>query len=112
VLKSWRKPPAIKEAVLPLSRVALLYHTDLSVTIVRAAEAAARSLSLTTHVLSVSGVPDFENVFELARKDRAGAIQVLPSAWFNTQRAQIIELAAGIDCPRSMSSATTCRMVG
>jgi len=84
----------LKEALPRLSRVALLYYTDISSAIVGAAEVAAHSLGLTTRVYGVSGVADFQKVFEGASKERVGAIQVLPSPWFNGQRALLIDLAA------------------
>jgi putative ABC transport system substrate-binding protein len=39
-------------------------------------------------------VAEFENAFKSARNERAGAILVLPSPYFDAQRARLIELAA------------------
>ena len=88
----------LKEAVPNLSRIALFYRSD-SDAILTAAETAARSLGLTARVLSVAGVAEFENAFKLARSERAGAIHVLPSPYFDTFRAHLIELAAQYRLP-------------
>jgi len=89
----------LKEAIHNLSRVVLLHFTPYTPTVVTAAETAARSLGLTTRTLSVAGVAEFENAFKVARSERAGAIHVLPSPYFNAQRARLIELAAKYRLP-------------
>jgi putative ABC transport system substrate-binding protein len=88
----------LKEAVPNLSRVALFHRPD-SDAILTAAETAARSLGLTTLTLSVAGVAEFENAFKMARSERAGAIHVLPTPYFYTYRARLIELAAQYRLP-------------
>jgi putative ABC transport system substrate-binding protein len=89
----------LKEAIPNLSRVVLLHFTAYTPAVVTAAETAARSLGLTTRTLSVAGVAEFENAFKVARSERAGAIHVLPSPYFNAQRARLIKLAAQYRLP-------------
>jgi putative ABC transport system substrate-binding protein len=84
----------LKEALPNVSRVALLNHPDISSPILTAAETAARRLGLTVSTFRVSGVTEFESAFKAARAERAGAIHVLPSPYFNANRLQLIELAA------------------
>ncbi len=88
----------LKEAVPNLARVALLHHPD-SGPVLTAAESAARSLGLTVRTINVGGVAEFENAVKVARSERVGAIQVLPSPIFNVQRARLIELAAQYRLP-------------
>jgi putative ABC transport system substrate-binding protein len=89
----------LKEAVPNLSRVALLQYTTLPGAVLTAAETAARSLGLTTRTLKVAEVAELENAFKAAQSERVGAIQVLPSPFFNAQRARLIELAARYRLP-------------
>lgn len=89
----------LKEATPNLSRVALLDYAGNPPAVRMAAEAAAQSLGLTPSTFIVAGPSEFENAFKAARKVRAGAIHVLPSAYFNAQRSQLIELAARYRLP-------------
>jgi putative ABC transport system substrate-binding protein len=84
----------LKEALPNVSRVALLHHPDISSAILTAAETAARRLGLTVSTLRVSEVTEYESAFKTARAERAGAIHVLPSPYFNAHRLRLIELAA------------------
>ena len=89
----------LKEAVPNLSRVGLLHQSGVPLAVLAAAETAARSLGLTARALNVAGVAEFENAFKLARSERAGAILVLPSPYFDAQRARLIALAAQYRLP-------------
>ncbi len=89
----------LKEAIPSLSRVALLHRRDSPLAVLTAAQAAARTLGLTARSLGVAGVADLEDAFKAARSDRAGAVHVLPSPYFATQRAELIELAARYRLP-------------
>jgi len=89
----------LKEVVPDLSKVALLQRLDISPAVVTAAEAAGRSLGLETLTLGVASAAEFEAAFETARKERVGALQVLPSPYFATQRARLVELAAKYRLP-------------
>jgi putative ABC transport system substrate-binding protein len=84
----------LKEAVPHVSRVGLLHHPDIAPAVLTAAKAAAQRLGLTARTLKVAEVAEFENAFKTARSERVGAIHVLPSPYFNAQRARLIELAA------------------
>jgi len=89
----------LKEAVPTLSRVALLRRLDISPAVVAAAEAAGRSLGLATIALGVSSAAEFDGAFESARKARADGMLILPSPYFATQRARLIELASRYRLP-------------
>jgi putative tryptophan/tyrosine transport system substrate-binding protein len=87
----------LKEAVPNLARVGLLHQFPSAV--LTAAETAARNLGLTARMLNVTGPAEFENAFKVARSERAGAILVLPSPYFDAQHARLIELAARYRLP-------------
>jgi putative ABC transport system substrate-binding protein len=89
----------LKEAVPNLSRVALLQYSSLPGPVVTAAETAALNLGLTTRTLKGADVGELENAFKAAQSERVGAIQVLPSPFFNAQRGRLIELAARYRLP-------------
>jgi putative ABC transport system substrate-binding protein len=89
----------LKEAVPKISRVALLHRPEIAPAVLTAAEASARRLGLTVRTLKVAEVAELENAFKKARSERAGAIQVLPSPYFNAQRARLAELAARYRLP-------------
>ena len=89
----------LKEGVSNLSRVALLRQSGLPTPVLIAAESAARSLGLTSRTLNVAGPAEFEDAFNVARSERAGAILVLPSPYFEAQHTRLIELAARYGLP-------------
>ena len=89
----------LREAIPNLSRVALLRHSEGSLSILAAAESAARKLGIIAKTLTVSGEADFESAFKAARNERVGAVHVLPSPYLGAQRAQVIELAARYRLP-------------
>ena len=89
----------LKEAVPTLSRVGLLYPSVVPAALLTAAETAARSLGLAARPLNVAGPAEFENAFKVARSERADAILVLPSPYFDAQHARLIELAARYHLP-------------
>jgi putative ABC transport system substrate-binding protein len=88
----------LKEAIPNLSRIALL-HTGNPNAVLTAAENAATSIGLTARTLDVAGGADFENAFKAAQIARVGAVVVLPSPYFDAQRARLIELAARYRLP-------------
>lgn len=84
----------LREALPGLSRIALLnYHEATAVTL-RAAEAAARNLGLHVLTLDVTDTTEFDGAFRKARSEQVGALQVLPSPYFDAVHMQLIELAA------------------
>jgi len=89
----------LKEAVPRLDRVALLRQSELPPPVLLAAERAARSLGLTARTLSVAGPVEFDNAYKAASSERAGAILVLPSPYFEVRRTRLIELAARYRLP-------------
>jgi putative ABC transport system substrate-binding protein len=89
----------LKETLPNLSRVALLHRPETPPAVLTAAESAARSLGLTASLHKVAGVTEFENAFKAARSERAGAVHVFPSPYFDVQRAQLIDLAARYRLP-------------
>jgi len=89
----------LKEAVPNVSRVALLHRPESPPATLSAAEMAARRLGLAARTLKIAEVAEFENAFRTARGERAGAIHVLPSPFFNAHRGRLIELAARYRLP-------------
>ncbi len=65
----------------------------------RAAVGAADQRGLKTRALEVSEVTQFEGAFRTARDDRAQALLVLPSPFFNAHRRDLIKLAASYRLP-------------
>ncbi len=94
-----KQPQLMKEALPNFSRIALLFRAEDSPAFVSTAEAAARGLGLTVRALKVAAVGEYENAFRTAQRERAGAIQVLPSPIFSAQRRVLIELAAKYRLP-------------
>ena len=89
----------MKEALPNVSRVGLFYQSANPPVVLTAAATAARDLGLTAQMLKVTGPDEFENAFKLARSERAGALLVLPSPYFDAQRARLIALAAQYRLP-------------
>jgi len=84
----------LKETVPNVARVAILDdHAIRNTFVQKAAEAAARSLGLTTQVVTILGERDLEGAFRTAKVGRANAMYVLPSPTFARQRARLAELA-------------------
>jgi len=89
----------LAEAVPGLSRLAILRHANMPGGTSRAAAMAADTLGLKSRVLEVSEVATYEGAFRTARDDRAQAMLVLPSPFFNTHRRALIALAASYRLP-------------
>ncbi len=88
----------LKETAPNVSQVALL-HPGTTPSILDAAQTAARSLGLTARAHKVTDLAEFESVFRTVRSENVGAIQVLPSPFFDGHRRQLIELAARYRLP-------------
>ena len=58
------------------------------------ADAAARRLGLRARAVKVAGKDEFESAFTTIRNERAEAIHVLPSPFFNAHRRRLIDLIA------------------
>ena len=87
----------IKETVPQVSLVAVLWqpgsvggHTDM----LKAAEVAARALGVRLQIVEARGPADFDRAFSDMTRARAGALAVLGSAIFNSERRRLVDLAA------------------
>jgi putative ABC transport system substrate-binding protein len=94
-----KQPQLMKEALPGLSRIMILARIENLPTFVQPAEAAARGLGLVTRLLKVGAIGEYEDAFKTARRERAGAVQVLPSPIFGAQRRVLIDLAAKYRLP-------------
>jgi len=84
----------LKETVPNVTRAAILNdHAVRNTYTQKAAEAAARSLGLTTQVVLIRVERDLEGAFQSAKAGRANAMYVLPSPTFSRHRARLAELA-------------------
>jgi putative ABC transport system substrate-binding protein len=87
----------IKETVPGVSLVAFLWQpgsvggrTDM----LKAAEVAARALRVRLQFVEAGGPADFDRAFSDMTRARAGALAVLGSAIFNSERRRLVDLAA------------------
>ena len=87
----------IKETVPQVSLIAVLWqpgsaggHTDM----LKAAERAARPLGVRLQIVEARGPADFDRAFSDMTRARAGALAVLGSAIFNSERRRLVDLAA------------------
>jgi putative ABC transport system substrate-binding protein len=86
----------LTEIIPKLSRVAVLGTSAVPqyAQMAKEIELAARALGVKVQFLDVRDPKDIETTFRAARKGRAGAVIVLGSPILNSQRRQIVELAA------------------
>ena len=87
----------LKEAVPEVSLVAVLWQpgavggrTDM----LKPAEVAARALGVRLQVVEARGPGDFDRAFSDMTRAHAGALAVLGSAIFNSERRRLVDLAA------------------
>ena len=87
----------LKEAVPNVNLVAVLWQpgaiggrTDM----LRPAEVAARALGMRVQFVEAQGPADFDRAFSDMAKAHAGALAVLGSAIFNSERRRLVDLAA------------------
>jgi putative ABC transport system substrate-binding protein len=86
----------LKEAVPPVSRVAVLWNPANPglKPVLREVETAARSLNIELQpVLEARRPEDFDNAFAVMRREHAGALFVLGDPMFVVHRARLAELA-------------------
>jgi putative tryptophan/tyrosine transport system substrate-binding protein len=88
----------LREAVPPLARVALLWHSIQPSFIRTVAEDAARRLGLSSRVFEVREDSELESAIKAAKQE-ADAMHVLPSPAFNRHRARLAVLAARYRLP-------------
>jgi putative tryptophan/tyrosine transport system substrate-binding protein len=89
----------LKQAVPGVSRVAVLWEpgavgerTDR--VMLKAAEVAARALGVRLQFVEARGPADFDRAFSDMTRARAGALTVLGSTMFGTERRRLVDLAA------------------
>jgi putative ABC transport system substrate-binding protein len=85
----------LKEIVPRLSRVAIIGNSTIpgNAQALKETELAAGAFGVKLQYLDVLGPKDIETTFRAASKGRAGAVLVLASTVFLSQRTQIAELA-------------------
>ena len=85
----------LKEAVLNVSRMAVLWNpaTPGNVLALREAEIAARALKVELQLLEARKLDDFESAFAAMSTKRAGALLVLGDVMFTTYRIRLASLA-------------------
>ena len=84
----------LKEIAPKVSRVAALWDPTTGASQLKAMEVAARSMTVQVQVLEVRSSADFEGAFRAAKKERAGALNVLASPLLASYSTTIIDLAA------------------
>ena len=86
----------LKEVVPKVSRVAVLQNPDnpARAFLLREVEARARALGVRLQILEARNPPEIDSAFAAMTRERAGAFLGLSDAIFDTQRGQILELAA------------------
>ena len=91
----------LKETVPKLSRVAVLGTSTRpgNAEALKETELAAGTFGVRLQYLDVRGPKDIETAFREARQGRAGAVLVLQSPVFTSQRTQVAELAAKTRLP-------------
>jgi putative ABC transport system substrate-binding protein len=91
----------LKEILPGLTRVAVLWNSanPISEPELRKAEAAARSLGLQLQSLGVRDPYEFASAFSSMKRERAGALFVLPDAMFFGRRKELVDLAASNRLP-------------
>ena len=89
----------LKQAVPGFSRVAVLRQPDAvgertDKDMVQGAEVAARALGVRLQFVEARGPADFDRAFSDMTRAHAGALAVLGSAIFNSERRRLVDLAA------------------
>jgi putative ABC transport system substrate-binding protein len=89
----------LKQAVPGVSRVAVLWHPGnlgdrTEKDMLKAADVAARALGGRLQFVEARGPADFERAFSDMTRARAGALTVLPSGMFSSERRRLVDLAA------------------
>ena len=86
----------LKQAVPDVSRVALLVNANdrAKNDRINAAAVAARELGVQLQVVEARSPADFDRAFSDMTKARAGALAVLPTPMFVTERSRLVDLAA------------------
>jgi putative ABC transport system substrate-binding protein len=99
----------LKEVVLKVSRVALLWNTATPTNVpqVSKAQDAARASGVRLQSLGVRGPGEIDSTFAAMTKERAGAVIILVDVMFIAQRKRIADLAAKSRLPAMYGLLTT-----
>ena len=84
----------LKETLPKVSRVGVLWDSATGRSQLEAMEVAARALALQLQVLEVRSPEDLDSAFQAAKRERAGALNVLASPLLSSYNKTIIGLAA------------------
>ncbi len=99
----------LKQAVPGVSRVAVLWQPSATgerteKDMLKEAEVAARALGVQLQLVKARGPADFDRAFSEMTKARAGALTVLGSAIFSSERRRLVDLAAKHRLPAVFTS--------
>jgi putative ABC transport system substrate-binding protein len=89
----------LTQAVPGINRVAVLWQPGAAgerteKDLLKGAEVAARALGVRPHFVEARGPEDFDRAFSDMTRARAGALTVLPSVMFFSERRRLVDLAA------------------
>ncbi len=89
----------LRQAVPGVSRVAVLWQPGsmgerMDTDMLKEADAGARALGVRLHFVEARGPRDLDRVFSDMTRARAGALTVLGSTMFSTERRRLVDLAA------------------
>jgi putative ABC transport system substrate-binding protein len=89
----------LTQAVPGVSRVAVLWHPGTlgdrtEKEMLKAADVAARALGVRLQFVEARGPADFDKAFSDMTRAHAGALTVLPSGMFSSERRRLVDLAA------------------
>jgi len=89
----------LTQAVPGVSRVAVLWQPGVlgdrtEKEMLKAADVAARALGMGLQFVEARGPADFDRAFSDMTRARAGALTVLPSSMFSSERRRLVDLAA------------------
>ena len=83
----------LRDTIPALRNVAVFYDPATLRGFLDATERAGRTLALQLQAMPLAGVDAYEPAFKKAAAARVGAVDVLASAYFNANRARLVELA-------------------
>ncbi len=98
---SGKRLELLKQVVPRVSRVAVLAYpaNPAFPAQLRETQVAARTLGLRLQILEVRSPDDLDRAFGAAKKERAGALNILPSAFHVFHRKKLVDLAAETRLP-------------
>jgi putative ABC transport system substrate-binding protein len=96
---SGKRLEVLRQTFPKIRRVAMLNDFNNAAGFADETAHAAKRLGVHLQRIDVRSPDDFERAFDATRRDRADAIDVLASAFFNAHRVQIVKLVAGTRLP-------------